>query len=152
MSPWVFNIYMDAVMKEVKIIMGRRGIIFQEEGIEWRLSDFFYAEDLVLCGESEEDLKKMVGRFVKVCRKGDLKVSAGKYKLMVLGGEEGLECEVYVDRICLENVSEFKYLGCVLNESGTYEAECSRKVSCGRRMQVLLSLWLMIGICSLSVV
>ena len=30
---------------------------------------------------------------------------------MVLGVEEGLECEVYV-----EHVSEFQYLGCVLDE------------------------------------
>ena len=25
MSPWLFNVYMDAVMKEVKLEMGRRG-------------------------------------------------------------------------------------------------------------------------------
>ena len=53
---------------------------------------------------------------------------------MVLGGEKGLECEVCIDGICLEHVSEFKYLGCVLDESGTDEAECSRKVASGRRV------------------
>ena len=36
--------------------------------------------------------------------------------VMVLNGEEGLECEVPVDGIHLENVSEFKYLGCVLDQ------------------------------------
>ena len=50
----------------------------------------------------------------------------------MLGGEEGLECEVCVDGIRLEHVSEFIYLGCILDESGTYEAECSRKVVSGR--------------------
>ena len=30
-------------------------------------------------------------------------------------------------RIRLKHVSEFKYLECVLDESGTYETECSRK-------------------------
>ena len=45
-------------------------------------------------------------------RKG-LKVNAGKNKLIVLGGEEGLEYEVCLDGIHLEHVSEFKYLGCV---------------------------------------
>ena len=39
--------------------------------------------------------------------------------VMVLGGEEGLECEVGINGICLEHVSEFKYLGCVLDEPGT---------------------------------
>ena len=34
----------------------------------------------------------------------------------MLNGEEGLECEVHVDGVCLEHVSEFKYLWCVLDE------------------------------------
>ena len=47
---------------------------------------------------------------------------------MVLNGEEGLEFEIYVDGIRLQHVSEFKYLGCILDESGTYRTECRRKV------------------------
>ena len=34
-----------------------------------------YADDLVLCGESEEDLTAMVGSFVEVCRRRGLKVN-----------------------------------------------------------------------------
>ena len=56
-----------------------------------------------------------------------LKVNAGKSKVMVLGGEEGLECEVCVDGMRLEHVSEFKYLRCVLDESGTDEAASGRR-------------------------
>ena len=55
---------------------------------------------------------------------------------MVLNEEEGLECEVHVHGIRLEHVSEFKYLRCVLDKSGTDEAECSRKVASGRRVAV----------------
>ena len=69
-----------------------------------------YTYALVLCGESEEDLKAMVGRFVEVSSRIDLKVNAGKSKRMLLGGEEELEREVCVDVICLEHVSEFKCL------------------------------------------
>ena len=47
MSPWLFNIYMDVVMKEVKMGMGRRREIFQKEGREGRLPGLFYADDLV---------------------------------------------------------------------------------------------------------
>ena len=43
----------------------------------------------------------MVGRFAEVCRKRGLNVNVGKNKVMVLNGEEGLECEVHVDGICL---------------------------------------------------
>ena len=54
--------------------------------------------------------------------------------MIVLNREEGLECEVYVDRIHLEHVSEFKYLGYVLDLSCIDGAECSRKVLHGRRV------------------
>ena len=47
-----------------------------------------YADDLVLCVESKEDLRVIVRRFFKVCRRRDLKVNAGKSKVMVLNGEE----------------------------------------------------------------
>ena len=54
-----------------------------------------YADNLALCGESEEDLRAMVECFVELCRKG-VKVSADMRKVIVVNGEEGLECEVLV--------------------------------------------------------
>ena len=39
-----------------------------------------YVDDLVLCGESEENLRALVGSFSEVCRRG-LKVSAVKSKV-----------------------------------------------------------------------
>ena len=75
-----------------------------------------------------------MGRFAEVCRVRGLKVNTGKSEVMILNGEEGLECEVHVDEICLEHTSEFKYLGCVLDEPGADRAECNRKVANGRRV------------------
>ena len=46
----------------------------------------------------------MVGRFAEVCRRKELMIKAGKSKVMVLNGEDGLECEVHVGdsfRACL---------------------------------------------------
>ena len=73
-------------------------------------------------------------RFVKVCRRSGLRVNAVKNRVMVLGGEEELEFDVCVDGISLAHVSEFKYSGCVLDESDTDEAESSRNVASGRRV------------------
>ena len=50
MSPWLFAVYIDAVMKEVKMGMGRMGIRFLEDGREWRFPSLLYANDLVLWG------------------------------------------------------------------------------------------------------
>ena len=79
--------------------MGRRGVRFLEADRKCRLLGLLHAGDLVLCGESEEDLRAMVVSFVEVCRRG-LKVNADKSKVMVLGGEDGVECEVCVNGIC----------------------------------------------------
>ena len=68
--------------------------------MEWRkrkLPGLLIAEDLVLSGESKEDLKVTVRHFAAVCRKKGLKVNADKSKVMVLGGEEGLEYESCVN-------------------------------------------------------
>ena len=48
----LFDVYMDGVMK---MGMGRRAVSFMEDGREWRLLG--NADDLVLCGELEEDLR-----------------------------------------------------------------------------------------------
>ena len=59
--------------------------------------------------------------------------------MMVLGKEERLVCEVvevFVDERKSERVSEFKYLGFVLDESGTYSAKCCRKDMSWRRVEV----------------
>ena len=45
---------------------------------------------------------------------------------MVLGGEEGLQHEICVDGGRLDKVSQFNYLGYVLNESCKDDLECCR--------------------------
>ena len=35
-SPWLFNVYMDVVIKRVKMVVERRGMRLMEEGREWR--------------------------------------------------------------------------------------------------------------------
>ena len=57
------------------------------EGREWRLPGLLYADDLVLYGESEEDLRAIVGGFVEVCKRSSLKDNTGKSKVMVLNEE-----------------------------------------------------------------
>ena len=61
------------------------------------LPGLLYAFDLVLCSESEEEIMVMMGSFVEVCRRKDLKVNGGKSKAMTLKRKWGLECEVLVD-------------------------------------------------------
>ena len=81
------------------MVMGKIEVNLLEEGRE-RLSDLLYVDDLVLCAEKEGDMKVMVVRFGEICRIRGLKDNADKSNAMVLGGEEGLECEVRGDGVC----------------------------------------------------
>ena len=51
MSPLLFNVYMDGVMKEVKMGMGRRGVSFLMDGRKWRLPGLLFA-DVVSLGRT----------------------------------------------------------------------------------------------------
>src|SRR5678816_4399669 len=112
MSPWLFNLYMDRVMKELEMGVAGNGVRMMENGGEWRVPYLLYADDLVLCSESEESLRGLVERFGRVCKRMSLKVNVGKSKVMVVS-DDSPQCEIMLDGEQLEQVSEFKYLGYV---------------------------------------
>ena len=63
---------------------------FLEEGREWRIPGLFYVNDMALCGESEEEPKLMVERFVEKCKRGGLKVIADQGDGVRWGGGTGV--------------------------------------------------------------
>ena len=53
MSPWLFNVYMDSVVREVKMDSGEEGLkmLSANGGEPWRISMLLlYADDTVLMG------------------------------------------------------------------------------------------------------
>ena len=68
--------------------MGRMEVGFSEEGREWKLPN------LILCGESEEELRVMKGGFAEVYEERSLRADAYKGKGMVLGEEAGGRLDV----------------------------------------------------------
>ena len=79
-----------------------------------------------------------------------MKINTDKRKVMILGGEEELVCEDFMDGTQLECVSELKYFGCILSESGTGVAERRRKEESGMKGAVAMR-WRMFEVCVLSV-
>src|SRR5678816_4114816 len=133
MSPWRSNLYMDEVMKKLEVGVTRDSVRMMENEREWRVPNLLYEDDLVLWRESEESLRGLVERFGRVCKRSGLKVNVDKSEVMVVS-EDRPRCEVMLDGEQLEQVSEFKYLGYMLDEKGTDDAECSRKVVNGRKV------------------
>ena len=104
---------MDAVMKKVKMVMGKMGGRFLEEMSECIFIACLVSRWLGIMWLVEGKAEGEGGTFC-----WGVKVNGDMNSGMILGGEEGLECEVLKDGTWLEHVSEFKYFGCVLDKSG----------------------------------
>ena len=127
--------------------MRSRGVRFLEDGREWRLPGLLCADELALCGEPEEDLRTMVEWFAEVCRIGELKVSAGKTKVMVLSGEGGLDCKVHLDGIRLGMSRNLNILGVFWTNQVHMGQSVVGKWQVGGGLHVPSGPWLMVGIC-----
>ena len=149
MSPWLFNIYMDGVMKEFRMRTAGKGAKMFKNGRMWTVPACLYADDAVLFAESEQELQRMVTEFDRVCERRKLRVNVGKSKVMVFERRDydtidfgrGYRVRVIDEQKCnvglkgeqLEEVKEFKYLGSVLSKDGGMEGEIRERTLQGRR-------------------
>ena len=68
MSPWLFNLFMDGVMREVREKAGDIGASMWDarRNREWNMEWMMFADDTVLVGDSEQKLQKLVKEFGSV--------------------------------------------------------------------------------------
>ena len=91
MSPWLFNLFMDGVMKEFNASILNGGVKFGMGENTGKVSGLLFADDTTLMAESENNLQRYVSAFVRVCEKRKLKINVGKSKVMKMSdtGEKG---------------------------------------------------------------
>ncbi len=93
----------------------------------------------MLLAEREGDLQRVANEFFSACKRRELKVNAGKSKVMVFERREEqvldfntasrvrlqavARCKILLGSEKMEEVSEFKYLGTVLSKHGGMEEE-----------------------------
>ena len=86
MSPWLFNVYMDGVVREVYSRVNGMGVKLCVGGErEWLLSQLLFADDTALVAESAEQLQCLVREFGRVCERRKLRVNVDKSKVMIVG-------------------------------------------------------------------
>ena len=67
MSPWLFNLFMDGVMKEFKASILNGEVKFGMRENTGKVSSMVFADDTILMAESENNLQRYVSAFVRVC-------------------------------------------------------------------------------------
>ena len=138
MSPWLFNVFMDGVLRELKGLLGGEGAELMWEDRILKVSALLFADDTALFGTSEEELQRVVNAFGEVCKKRKLKVNARKSKVLVCEKGGGSECEIKLENQVLEVVNEFKYLGSVIERKGGVNEEVESRVRQGKRVAGVL--------------
>ena len=83
-----------------------------------------FADDMVLFGESPEDLQNSLNRLYVYCIKWGLSVNIDKTKVMVFRKRGPLKQKEkwFYNNIALENENVFKYLGTIFSYNGTFSS------------------------------
>ena len=131
MSPWLFNIYMDGVVREVNMrVLGRGLSLVSAERREWKVNQLLFADDTALVADSEELLRRLVEEFGRVCQRRGLKVNVGKSKVMKCSRDaDGGDLDIRLNGEQLEKVDCFKYLGSTVASDGKIEPEVKVRVN-----------------------
>ena len=125
MSPWLFNVYMDGVVREVNVrILGKGLELLSANGGRFEINQLLFADDTLLVADSEEKLCRLVIEFGKVCERRKLRVNVGKSKVMRCSRYgNGDRMHVILNGEPLEEVDCFKYLGSQVAADGGRERD-----------------------------
>ena len=83
MSPWLFNGYMDGVVREVNATVLGQGLkLLSVNGGRFEISQLVFADDTALVAASEEKLCRLVSEFGRVCKIMKLRMNLGKSKVI----------------------------------------------------------------------
>ena len=118
MSPCLFNIYMDGVIRQLNArILGRRLSLVNTS--EWMLNQLFVGDTTLVVG-LEEKLCQLLQEFGQVSRR-NLRMSGNKSKVMKYRRVGGRRINAALNGKLFEKVDHFKYLGSEIIVDGGME-------------------------------
>ena len=83
MSTWLFNVYMDGVIREVNVkVLGKGLELLSVNGGRLEINQLLFADDTALVADLEDKLCRLVTEFGTVCERRKLRVNVGKSKVM----------------------------------------------------------------------
>ena len=79
MYPWLFNVYMDGVVREVNVrVLGKRLELLSANGGRFEINQLLFADDSALVADSEKKFRRVVSEFRRACERRKLRVNVGK--------------------------------------------------------------------------
>ncbi|KAK3530930.1 hypothetical protein QTP70_006515 [Hemibagrus guttatus] len=115
LSPFLFAIVMDQLSEEVR-----------QESL-WTM---MFADDIVICSESREQVEENLERWRFALERRGMKVSRSKTEYMCVNEREG-SGKVRLQGEEVKKVQEFKYLGSTVQSNGECGKEVKKRVQAG---------------------
>ena len=126
LSPCLFNLYAEYIMRNAGLEEAQAGIKIAG----WNINNLRYADDTILMGESEEDLKSLLMEVKEESEKVGLNLNVQKTKIMVFGPITSLQ----IDGETVETVPDFIFWGSEITADGGYSHEIKRRLLLGRKL------------------
>ena len=124
MSPCLFNLYAEYIMRNAGLVEAQAGIKIAGRNI----NKLRHADDTTLMAESEE-LKSLLMKVKEESEKVGLKLNIQKTKIMAFGPITSWE----IDGKTVETVSDFIFLGSKITADGDCIHEIKRRLLLGRK-------------------
>ena len=138
LSPTLFKVYLEEVLKEWKRCCSGMGVPLREDGTLYTLC---FADDQMVIAQDEEDANYMTRKLVEVYRKWGMEVNVVKTEKLVIGGDQqSIELE---DGRKIQDCEEYKYLGVWLTKDGNLDRAIKERNVQGRKAIAMLNgvLW-----------
>ena len=117
-SPSLYNIYADEVMREVLEVF-KGGIRIGGE----RISNPRFADDTTLLCTRKEELLKLLRKVKDISKNKNLELNVRKTKVMVIDPRRSQKEDIYLGSELIEEVDHFVYLGSMINSRSTSKQE-----------------------------
>jgi hypothetical protein len=140
LSPCLFNIYMDYVVKIALSELSNIGIKIKYRMPDGRVRDgslaqgeemvsiLMYADDIVIMCEDSTDLQQAMDKLEQTTQDWGLTISINKTKVMALNKNFNLSQPVRIRGEVIEQVDGFTYLGSLFNSEGSCGEEIRRRI------------------------
>ncbi|KAK3539360.1 hypothetical protein QTP70_003845 [Hemibagrus guttatus] len=116
LSPFLFAIVMDQLSEEVR------------QEFPWTM---MFADDIVICSESREQVEENLERWRFALERRGMKVSRSKTEYMCVNEREG-NGTVRLQGEEVKKIQEFKYLGSTIQSNGECGKEVKKRVQAGK--------------------
>ena len=123
MSPRLFNINMDGVVREVNVTVLGKGLeLLSANGGRFEINQLLFADDTALVAGSEEKLCRLASDYGRVCERRKLRVDVAKSKVMRCSRYDNWgRMHVILNGEPLQEVDCSKYLGSQVAADGGCE-------------------------------